>query len=171
VVDSVRITEKQGFAIAAILARRGTSAAMVGEALGADLPPGPKWIASGPLVIMGSGPGTWLTQREGLGEGTPAGWVRDVQARLAGIASVSDQTGAYRVFRIEGPGARRLLQRGAAIDLDDAVFPAGSVAFTAIAYLDVIVRRLEEADSYELAVYRSSAESFVRWLDAAVAGL
>ncbi len=170
-VDGVRITEKQGFAMAAILARRGASAAVIGEALAAELPLGPKWLASGPFIIIGSGPGTWLTQHEGVSEGTAASWVRDVQTRLAGIASVSDQTGAYRVFRVEGPGAQRLLQRGGAVDLDDSMFPPGAVAFTMIAYLDVLIRRLDMADSYELAVYRSSAASFVRWLDAAVGGL
>lgn len=163
-VDAVRITEKKDVAIAAILARRGASAAMIGKALGADLPLDPSWTASGSLVMIGSGPGTWLAHHEGM----TTGWAGDLQTRLAGIASVSDQSGAYRIFRIEGPGARRLLQRGAAVDLDDSAFPAGSVAVTAIAYLDVIIRRLKEADSYELAVYRSSAEGFLRWLDAAV---
>ena len=169
-VDGVRITERHGFAMAAILARRGASAAMIGEALAAEVPLGPKWIASGSMVLIGSGPESWLAQDEDVGEAA-AGWVKNLHTRLAGIASVSDQTGAYRVFRIEGPGARRLLQRGAAIDLDDAVFPVGSVAFTMIAYLDVVMRRLEQADSYELTVYRSSAASFMRWLDAATAGL
>lgn len=170
-VDRVRIKEKQGFAMAAILARRGAGAAVIGEALAAELPLGPKWIATGRVVIIGSGPGTWLAHHDGMNDDTAASWVRDLQMRLAGIAGVSDQTGAYRIFRIEGEGAQRLLQRGAAVDLDDCAFPAGSVAFTAIAYLDVIIRRLEAADSYDLAVYRSSAASFVRWLDAAIGGL
>lgn len=152
--------------MAAILARRGASAAMISDVLAADLPLGSKWIDCGSLVMIGSGPGTWLAHRERDGETT--GWVGDLQTRLAGVASVSDQSSAYRIFRIEGPGARTLLQRGASVDLDDSAFPAGSVAFTAIAYLDVVIRRLDEADCYELAVFRSSAEGFVRWLEAAV---
>lgn len=168
-VDAVRITEKQDFVMAAILARRGASAAMVGEALAVDLPLGPNWSTSGSLVMIGSGPGTWLALRERAGETTR--WIGDLQTRLAGIASVSDQSGAYRIFRIEGPGAPRLLQRGAAVDLDDSAFAGGAVAITAISYLDVIIRRLDEPETYELAVYRSSAEGFIRWLDTAVGRL
>uniref|UniRef100_B0SV21 Sarcosine oxidase gamma subunit n=1 Tax=Caulobacter sp. (strain K31) TaxID=366602 RepID=B0SV21_CAUSK len=153
--------------MAAILARRGASAATIGEAMSADLPLGPRWIANGSIVVLGSGPGTWLAQREDV----DPSWIGDLQGRLVGLASVSDQSGAYRVFWIEGSGARTLLQRGAAVDLDESAFPAGSVAFTVIAHLDVIIRRLEEADRYELAVYRSSAEAFVRWLSAARDGL
>lgn len=166
-VDLVTVTETQGFAMATILARRGVTGAMIGDALSVDMPRGPTWVAGGSVVIIGSGPGAWLVQNTAE---APA-WIDGLRTRMAGLASVSDQSGAYRVFRLEGRFARQLLQRGVAVDLDAVAFPVGSVAITAIAYLDVIVRRLDGADVFELAVFRSSSQAFVRWLDAAVAGL
>jgi sarcosine oxidase gamma subunit len=45
------------------------------------------------------------------------------------------------------------------------------VAVTAIAYIDVVVRCLDAGTLYDVAVYRSYAESFLRWLEAALAGM
>jgi sarcosine oxidase subunit gamma len=167
VVDSVRITEQQNLSMASILARRGAGAAVIGEAIGISMPAGPAWETGDHLLVIGNGPGTWLA----CGRGVGSDWSDDLKRRLPGLASVSDQTTAYRVFQVEGPDARNLLQRGAAIDLDGSAFPAGSAALTVIAHVDVIIRCLTDGRSYEVAVYRSYAQSFLRWIDAAAAGL
>ncbi|MBP7336567.1 sarcosine oxidase subunit gamma [Niveispirillum sp.] len=167
-VDKVGVTEQQGLAIAAILARRGIGAVAIGEVLAIRMPVGPTWGTGDGVTIVGTGPGTWLAFGQGVGNG----WSADLERRLAGLASLSDQTGAYRLFRIAGPDARTLLQRGAAIDMDGGVFPAGSVAVTVIGHVDVIIRNLtDDGLCYEIAVYRSYADSFLRWVDAAIAGL
>jgi heterotetrameric sarcosine oxidase gamma subunit len=153
--------------MASILARRGASTAVIGEAIATNMPVGPTWATGNLSVVIGSGPGTWLA----CGRGVSSDWCGDLERRLAGLASVSDQTGAYRLFQVEGSDARTLLQRGAAVDLDGSAFPAGSAALTVIAHVDVIIRNLTDGRSYEVAVYRSYAESFLRWIDAAVAGL
>jgi heterotetrameric sarcosine oxidase gamma subunit len=162
----VRITERQDLSMASILARRGASTAAIGDAIVIDMPVGPAWVERDGLVVVGSGPGTWLAYGRGVG----SDWSGDLERRLAGLASVSDQTGAYRVLQIEGPDARTLLQRGAAVDLDGSAFPVGSACLTVIGHVDVIIRSLTDGRSYEVAVYRSYAESFLRWIDAAVAG-
>lgn len=151
----------------AILARRGTSAVAIGEAMAIDMPLGPTWATGDVFVVVGSGRGTWLA----WGRAVDADWRGELGRRLAGRASVSDQTGAYRMFQVEGPDACTLLQRGASIDLDELAFPAGSAALTVIGYVDVIIRSLPDGRSYEVAVYRSFAESFLRWIDATVEGL
>ncbi len=166
-VDSVRITERYNLSMASILARRGVSAAVIGEAISVDMPVSPGWTVRAPLMVIGSGPGTWLA----CGHGAGPDWCGDLARRLAGLASVSDQSGAWRTFHVEGPGARTLLQRGAPVDLDDAAFPAGCAALTVIGHVDVIIRSLADGRSYEVAVYRSYAESFLRWVEATVAGL
>jgi sarcosine oxidase subunit gamma len=163
----MRIAERDDLSMASILARRGASAAAIGEAIAIAMPAGPIWTAGELFDVIGSGPGTWLVYCDGAGPD----WCGGLERRLAGLASVSDQTGAYRLFRIEGPDARTLLQRGVAIDLDGSTFPAGSAAVTMIGHVDVIIRCLADGRSYDIAVYRSYAESFLRWIDAAVAGL
>lgn len=163
VVDDVRVTEQRDVGTAWIAARRGVDAAVIGEAIGMAMPSPGQWTADATMVLLATGPGTWL----GQWQDAPSGWAQDLERRMAGFASVSDQTGAYRLFRVEGAGARTLLQSGVAIDLDDEAFPSGSVAATVIAHIDVIVRRLMPGTAYEVAVYRSYAESFLRWLDAA----
>jgi sarcosine oxidase subunit gamma len=164
VADDVRVTEQRDVATAWIAARRGVDAAVIGEAIGMAMPSAGQWTSDATTVLVATGPGTWLGQRQDA----PPGWAHSLERRMAGFASVSDQTGAYRLFRVEGAGAGTLLQRGVAIDLDHEAFPSGSVAATAIAHIDVVVRRLAAGTAYEVAVYRSYAESFLRWLDAAL---
>lgn len=165
--DTVRIAEQTSVAIASILARRGVDAAAIGKALSLTAPTGPSCATHGALAVMGVGPGAWLAHETAA----PADWLEQLQSRLTDLASVTDQGGAYRLFRIEGPGGRTLLQRGASIDLSDAAFPTATVALTVISHIDVIIRRLEETEVYELAVYRSYSESFLRWLNSALAAL
>jgi sarcosine oxidase subunit gamma len=166
VVDGVGIEEVSAFGLTAISARRGASPIDIGKAVAIEMPVGPTWIAKGPMAMIGSGPGSWLACH-----GSPEpGWHAHLEQRLAGLASVSDQTGAYRMFRIAGPRAEPLLQRGLAIDLDAARFPPGAAAISLIAHIDVIVRRLDDA-LFEVAVYRSYANSLLSWFNGAIAGL
>lgn len=154
-------------AAAWIAKRGGGDTAAIGSAIGMTMPAARAATTDGDGVMMSVAPETWLAFRFDA----PPGWGRDLERRLAGLASVSDQSGAYRLFHFDGAGARTLLQRGVAIDLHDAAFPTGSVAVTAIAHIDVIVRCLTAGHAYEVAIYRSYAESFARWLDAAQASL
>ena len=165
--DGVHISEGFDLSLASILARRGASEAAIGQAIAIEMPNGPTWTTTDIAEIVGTGPGTWLALRRAAS----SGWFSELERRLTGLASMSDQTGAYRLFRFEGPDARTLLQRGAPVDLSDSAFPAGSAAVTMIGHVDVIIRRLADEQGYEVAVYRSYAESFLRWVDATVEGL
>ena len=91
--------------------------------------------------------------------------------RLSGLASLSDQSSAYAVFRLSGLGARTLLQRGVSIDLDPAAFSPGSAATSVISHIGVIFWQLDNAPTYEVAVFRSLARSFRHWLDSVAATL
>ena len=167
VADGVYISERFDLSLASILARRGASDAAIGQAIAIDMPVGPIWTTTDIAEIVGTGPGTWLALRRAAS----SGWFSELESRLVGLASMSDQTGAYRLFRLEGPDAQTLLQRGAPVDLSDLAFPAGSAAVTMIGHVDVMIRRLADEQGYEVAVYRSYAESFLRWVDATVAEL
>lgn len=169
--ERVTVTERTGLGIATVMQRRGASAEALSAAIGCSLPQGPRRTIDGPLSIIGTGPGNWLA----MFDDAAIDWAETLQARLAGLASVSDQSGGYRVHRFAGAGAAELLQCGVAIDLHPAVFPPGSVATSVIAHIGVILWRLDDvpggAAVFDVAVFRSYAESFRHWIDVAQAGL
>jgi heterotetrameric sarcosine oxidase gamma subunit len=140
------------------MARNGVNASAIAEAIGCPAPLGPETAATGSLRMIGTGPGTWLA----LQTSADPLWVSFLSARLSGIASVSDQSGGYVLFRIHGPQARELLQRGAFVDLDPAVFGPDAVATTTIAHIGVILWRVGD-DAFDIALFRSFASSFKTW--------
>lgn len=165
--EALTIEERTGFGLAAVMARKGVTPAMIAKALGVAPVDGPRWTRGGDLILIGAGPGSWLALRE---EGA-ADHAARLREALGPLASVCDQSGGYQILRISGPAALTVLRRGAAIDLHPSVFGPGSVATTVIAHVGVILRQLDETPTYEIALFRSYAESFGHWLDAAVAAI
>ena len=148
--DAVTIDERAGLFLASILARKAADHAAIAR------------ICGGP-VLLPTGPGTWLAIGDAALDALPE--------RLAGFAFVSDQSGAYVLYRIAGPDARRLLQRGLSIDLHPDAFPPGAVAVSAIAHIGVIVRALDDGGGFDVAVPRSLAGSFRHWAAGVCAAL
>jgi sarcosine oxidase subunit gamma len=103
---------------------------------------------------------------EGLGAEALA---RDLAQRLAGLASISDQSGGRTVIRVSGPRARDVLAKGLPIDLDPRAFPLGSAATSVIALMGVQLWQTEDTRSYDIAMFRSVSQSFWRWLTASSA--
>jgi sarcosine oxidase subunit gamma len=167
VADTLIITRREGLGLATIMARKGASAASIGAAIGTTPPDGPACASGDGLSLIVTGPGTWL----GLTEQPGPDWAPRLADNLTGLASVSDQSGAYAVLRLAGMGARTLLQRGAAIDLHPDVFRPGSAATTVIAHIGVILWQIDMAPSFEVALFRSYAASFRHWMDATTATL
>jgi heterotetrameric sarcosine oxidase gamma subunit len=154
--------------MATIMARNGVDARAIGGALGLDAPVGPARITGGDgMSLIGMGAGTWLARIEDA----PGFWADELRERLSGRASVSDQSGAYVVFRLSGTDARTVLQRGVPIDLHPTQFGVGAAVATAIAYIAVIVWVVDGRPTFDVAVYRSFAASFQDWLDHAAAAL
>jgi methylglutamate dehydrogenase subunit D len=158
---------RDGLAIAAIMARKGIDAAAIGAALDLTLSDGPMLSRGSDMMLVGTGPGCWLA----IAEGAAPDFAATLATRLSGLASISDQSSGYSVKRIAGDGARRLLQRGAAIDLHPSVFAAGSVATTVIAHIGVILWQVDDAPTYDIATFRSFAGSFDHWLEQATDAL
>jgi heterotetrameric sarcosine oxidase gamma subunit len=159
-----RLGESPGAGIATIMARRGhgeTLAASVRETFGIELPAGPGRTESRDIVILGTGPGAWIALCPD--EATAA----TIAPRLAESAAVTDQTGGYRLFRLTGPAARRLLQAGVSIDLDPPAFAAGSVAVTNIAQVNAVLSQVDDAPGYDILIFRSYGASFRHWIEAA----
>jgi sarcosine oxidase subunit gamma len=161
VVETVIIRQRDGFGLASVMARKGVTGGDIGQVLGMIVDEGPRMSGDAALTLIGTGPGTWLA----LGEGSAGSFASDLRDGLAGIAAVSDQSSGYVIHRLAGPGARTILQRGAAIDLHPAVFVPGSVATTVIAHMGVVLWQVDDAPTYDVALFRSFAGSFAHWLD------
>ena len=165
--NSLIVTERSGFGAATIMARKGVSTAALGDALGFAPPEGPARIERDGLALIGTGPATWLA----MTDAPETGWPASLEQKLKGLASISDQSGSYRVFSIAGDSARSLLQHGAFIDLHTDVFGQGSAATTVIAHIGTVFWQVDDRPNFEIAVFRSYAPSFLRWLEASSASL
>ncbi|MCJ7528016.1 MAG: sarcosine oxidase subunit gamma [Methyloceanibacter sp.] len=165
----VVISERVGLALATVACRKGQAdslKAAIANVYGVELPDSSR-AAKGPKVgFVGTGPGQWLAMSEGLGAEALA---RDLAQRLAGLASISDQSGGRTVIRVSGPRARDVLAKGLPIDLDPRAFPLGSAATSVIALMGVQLWQTEDTRSYDIAMFRSVSQSFWRWLTASSA--
>lgn len=165
--DRIQLEERTGLGLAHIMARVSADPADIGRILGARPPAGPKTVCAGDLTLLGTGPSTWLA----VAEDAPSDWFERLRSSLGPLVSLSDQSSGYVVWRVSGSAARTLLQRGAAIDFDPSVFSAGSVATTMIAHIGVIIWQIDDAPTYQVALFRSFARSFRHWLDVSAATL
>jgi sarcosine oxidase subunit gamma len=146
-VADFTMIERTGLALATVMARKGADHAAI--------------LTAADCAMIPTGPGTWLAE----------GDAELLAVRLVGLAHVSDQSGGYIVHRFAGPAARALLQKGVAIDLDPSAFGPGSAAVTGIAHIGVIIWQVDDAPTYDLALFRSFAGSFHHWVAAAAQGL
>lgn len=160
----VVIAEQAGLGLATLAVRKGQDAklkAMLRKVYGVALPSRSTMVQGKDVSFIGYGPGQWLAVSPAFGAEALA---TDLAARFEGLASISDQSGGRAVLRISGPRARDLLAKGLAIDLDPRVFPPGSAATSTISHMGVQLWQGDDAQSFDLAIFRSVSESFWRWL-------
>ena len=165
----VFIAEQSGLGLATVAGRKGQAEALkqaVAEAYGVELP-GTSRVVQGPQVsFIGYGPGQWLAASGTLrGEAL----ARELAQRLKSLASISDQSGGRTVLRVKGPRARVVLAKGLPIDLDPRAFGPGSAATSTISLIGVQLWQVDDAPTYDIALFRSLSASFWRWLTASAA--
>ncbi|MFW2852683.1 sarcosine oxidase subunit gamma [Sphingomonas sp. TX0543] len=165
--ERLTIQSREGLGIASVMARKGADPAAISALVGAPMPASPRAAFDGARAVIGTGPGTWLV----IEEGAAPDYADALAERLAGLASVSDQSSGYSVLRLSGPDARTLMRRGVAIDVDPVAFEPGSAATTIIAHIGVILWQVDDQPTYDVATFRSYAGSFRHWLDLSVAAL
>jgi heterotetrameric sarcosine oxidase gamma subunit len=165
----VTLDERTGLGLATVSGRKGQAEALkkaVASAYGVELPDRSR-AAHGPSVsFIGYGPGQWLAVSETVANERLA---RELGDRLRGLASISDQSGGRTVLRISGPGARAVLAKGLPIDLHPRAFAPGSAATSTISLMGVQVWQVDDAPTYDLAIFRSVSASFWHWLTASAA--
>jgi sarcosine oxidase subunit gamma len=160
----VTLSERTGIGLATLAARKGNAAAlgaMVQSAYGVALPDSSRLSAGPDVGFIGTGPGQWLATSERLAYGALA---IDLAAKLAGLASVSDQSDGRAIIRISGPRARDVLAKGLPLDLHPSVFKPGTAATSTIALMGVTLWQADDVPTYDVAVFRSLAGSFWKWL-------
>ena len=165
----VMIGELSGLGLATVASRQGQDAALksaVLQAYGVQLPESSRVAQGSAVSFIGYGPGQWLAVSESLAHEALAG---DLSQRLAGLASISDQSGGRTVLRVSGPRARDVLAKGLPVDLDPRAFPLGSAATSVIGHMGVQLWQVDDTRSYDIAIFRSLSQSFWRCLTASAA--
>jgi heterotetrameric sarcosine oxidase gamma subunit len=107
-----------------------------------------------------AGPDQYFVLAEGRGEGE---LYRELKVRLAGVASVIDQSHGRVVIRIAGPKVRAVLAKGTPVDLHPDAFPPGKSAMTQMAHVGVHLTRVGP-DAFDLSVFRGLSQSFWEWI-------
>lgn len=144
----VRLEELFDLGLATVQARRNGRSAI--EAwFGAPLPDGPARRRSGALALTGTAPEAWLCAWTGPEPAWPEG------------ASVTDQSDAWRVFRLTGPGARDALAHSVYLDLSARAFAPDAYAAPTVAHMRILLWAAPDGDGFEIAVPRSSTDSFL----------
>ena len=160
------IVERLGLGLATVAARKGQAEALkraVASAYGVELPDSSRIVQGAAASFVGYGPGQWLAVSETLANEALA---RDLSERLRGLASISDQSGGRTVLRLRGPRARAALAKGLPIDLHPRAFAPGSAATSTISLMGVQLWQVDDAPTYDVAIFRSVSASFWRWLTA-----
>jgi heterotetrameric sarcosine oxidase gamma subunit len=111
-------------------------------------------------TVQWAGADQYYAVAEGRGEGA---LFADLKVKLAGLASLSDQSHGRVVIRVAGPKARAVLAKGTPVDLHRDHFAMGASAVTQMAHVGIHLTRVSE-DAFELSLFRGFAESFWEWL-------
>jgi sarcosine oxidase subunit gamma len=162
----VSVAPRDNLGLATVTAHRGRAGdlkARLAALYGLEAPERPVVARGRALDLVWAGPGQWLAVSAD----------RAVADRLAGglkgLAAVCDQSDGRAVLRVGGPKARETLAKGCPLDLHPRAFRPGDTALTAIAHVGVQLWQVDDAPTYDLAVARSMAGSFWRWLSASAA--
>lgn len=137
-----------------------------GSALGCILPLRANTVeTTAGRTVVWLGPDEWLV----LGEPGQEGAIADaLEVALAGQhVSVVDVSGNRALLRLEGDGARGVLEKGCSLDLHPRKFTPGCSAQTLLARAQVILVA-RGADAYDILPRRSFAPYLRAWLEDAM---
>lgn len=165
----VVITERANVSLCSVIARKGAGALIadrVRAELGVELPRTPRTSGPGAIEFIWAGPNQWLALSEG-NDGRAL--EQRLRALLGPVASLTDQSDGRSVLRVAGHRARDAMAKGVHIDLHRRAFKPGDAAITAVAYVNVHFWQVDEAPTYDVAVFRSFAVAFCEWLAVAAA--
>ena len=161
---NLAVSARETLTMASFAAARGKKDAMretIRAAYSVDLPDRAARVEGKGIAFVWAGPDHWLAVAE---REQNRDLEVELKAKLAGIASVVDQSDGRVVVRISGARARDVLAKGVPIDLHPRAFRPGDVAITHASHIGVILWQTDDAPTYEAALFRSYADSFAHWL-------
>ena len=162
----VTLAPREGLALATIVARRGRIEALqraMTALAGATLPGKPAYSRGRDADLVWAGLDQWLLI------GRDRSIIGRLSAECAGLAAVTDQSDGKAIIRVSGPCSRDALAKGVMIDLHPRAFAAGDTALTAASHMAIHIWQTDDTPTYDIAVARSLAGSFARWLIASAA--
>jgi sarcosine oxidase subunit gamma len=146
--------------------RNEAAASAVASALDAALPGPNTWVTAGSAQVLWQAYDEWLIL---TADGRQTAFAASLHSALADAhGAVTDVTDLRAAFRLQGPRARDVLQKGCAVDLHPRVFGPASCVTTALARVRVTLRQVEAEPAYEILVERSYAAYLRDWLEDAV---
>jgi methylglutamate dehydrogenase subunit D len=157
----VTIQESVGLGMAIVAARRdrfSDLAEQVHAHFRCEITDASRVHGAGAPYFIGIGPGRWLVVA------ADPGFVDALAGKLQDAASVTDQSGGYRIVSVSGPCVRDALAKGVGLDLHPQAFKTGAAAATVVSHVPVMLWRHATADRFEFAVPRSFFGSFMTWL-------
>ena len=172
--SGVIATAREGLGVARIEARRGRTAelAQLLRAKWGVVPPdAPRYVSRGDVAIGGIGPDTWIAVHESGGNS----FAESLQPLIGHCAQVTDQSDAYVILRLAGPGVRETLARLVPVDVHPRSFRVGDIAQTVCGYVSVTLWRREDGmpghPTFEIWAGRSFAASLHQAIGHGAAGL
>lgn len=160
---------REDLTIASITAARGRAKDLnlaIKSAYGVELPRSPRRVEGKEIAFVWAGADQWMAI-------APRGSGRDLEIELmpvtSGLAAVVDHSDGRAVIRVSGRDARAVLAKGLPVDLHPRSFNVGDVAISHASHIGLVLWQLDEMPSYEIAMFRSFANSFADWLREAAA--
>ncbi|WP_431856217.1 sarcosine oxidase subunit gamma [Azospirillum sp.] len=127
-------------------------------------PPEPNVAVLGAVSLYWLQPTSWLVEcAPGDTEALTARLCEAVRDRGMAV-DVSD---TRVTFRLSGPDAVTLLNKGCSLDLHPRVFPVGRSALCAFAQLHALLVKTSDAPVFQLTIPRGAQRHFEDWLAAA----
>lgn len=136
--------------------------AVIRDTYGIELPSTPVRVAGEGIAFIWSGPDQWMAIAER--GATRRDLEVELKPLLANIAAVVDHSDGRAVVRISGARARDVLAKGVPVDLHPRAFKSNGVAITHASHIGIILWQLDATPTYEIAMFRSFADSFASWL-------
>lgn len=138
------------------------AAGRLATVLGAPLPPRcGDTAAPGPHTTVWLGPDEWLV----VSAADAAGLTGELREALGGDpGSVVDVSANRTTLELGGPAARRVLEKGCALDLHPRALAAGQAVSTTVGPVPVLLWQTDDAPTYRLLPRSSYADYLARWL-------
>ncbi|MER6969502.1 sarcosine oxidase subunit gamma family protein [Nocardioides sp. NPDC000445] len=164
----VRVREEQFLTMVGLRVPVGSpDRERLAKILGAELPARCGEVATGhDVVVLWLSPDEFLVISQSVAGSTLVSYLR--AGVTGGGAAVVDLSANRTTFRLEGPSAQAVLEKGCPLDLHPRAFTPGTAVASTIGRVPVILWKVD-TDSYRILPRASYADYLGRWLIDAMA--